>query len=81
LDQYIEKTNLTINTILNSEGNLLKLEHQAFVRNEFLRANDIGLGANALLCNNHEVVVGENVSSIYQRRLLKHYSIDVFKQK
>jgi shikimate kinase len=38
LDQYIEKTNLTINTILNSEGNLLKLEHQAFVEYEFLQS-------------------------------------------
>ncbi len=70
LDQYIEqKTKLTINAIFEQRGEIYfrKLEHQAFV--ELLNSSErliIGLGGGtACYANNHELLIGENVSSIY----------------
>jgi len=70
LDQYIEKeTNLTINAIFEQRGEIYfrKLEHQALV--ELLNASEpliIGLGGGTpCYANNHELLIGENVVSIY----------------
>lgn len=70
LDQYIEKKeNLTINAIFEQRGEIYfrKLEHQAFV--ELLASSEqliIGLGGGTpCYANNHELLIGENVSSIY----------------
>lgn len=70
LDQYIEqKTKLTINAIFEQRGEIYfrKLEHQAFI--ELLNSPDrliIGLGGGTpCYANNHELLIGENISSIY----------------
>jgi shikimate kinase len=70
LDHYIEnKVNLTINAIFEQHGEIYfrKLEHQAFV--ELLNSSErliIGLGGGTpCYANNHELLVGENVVSIY----------------
>ena len=70
LDQYIEKKiNLTINAIFEQRGEIYfrKLEHQAFV--ELLNSSKpliIGLGGGTpCYANNHELLIGENVVSIY----------------
>ncbi|HEY4618071.1 MAG TPA: shikimate kinase [Flavobacterium sp.] len=70
LDQYIEqKTNLSINAIFQQRGEIYfrKLEHQAFV--ELLNSPEpsiIGLGGGTpCYANNHELLIGENVLSIY----------------
>ncbi|MFT7335455.1 MAG: shikimate kinase [Porticoccaceae bacterium] len=70
LDQYIEqKTNLTINAIFEQRGEIYfrKLEHQAFV--ELLNSSEqliIGLGGGTpCYANNHELLIGENIVSIY----------------
>jgi shikimate kinase len=70
LDQYIEqKTNLTINAIFEQRGEIYfrKLEHQAFV--ELLNSPEsliIGLGGGTpCYANNHELLIGENVLSVY----------------
>jgi shikimate kinase len=70
LDQYIEqKTKLTINAIFEQRGEIYfrKLEHQAFV--ELLNSSErliIGLGGGTpCYANNHELLIGENVASIY----------------
>jgi shikimate kinase len=70
LDQYIEqKTKLTINAIFEQRGEIYfrKLEHKAFV--ELLNSPEpliIGLGGGTpCYANNHELLIGENISSIY----------------
>ncbi|MGO4819544.1 shikimate kinase [Flavobacterium sp. W22_SRS_FP1] len=70
LDQYIEqKTKLTINAIFEQRGEIYfrNLEHLAFV--ELLNSPDrliIGLGGGTpCYANNHELLIGENISSIY----------------
>jgi shikimate kinase len=70
LDQYIEqKTNLTINAIFEQRGEIYfrKLEHQAFV--ELLNSSErliIGLGGGTpCYANNHELLIDENIVSIY----------------
>ncbi|MFT5715055.1 MAG: shikimate kinase [Flavobacterium sp.] len=70
LDQYIEqKAKLTINAIFEQRGEIYfrKLEHQAFV--ELLDSSEpliIGLGGGTpCYANNHELLTGENVVSIY----------------
>jgi shikimate kinase len=76
LDQYIEqKTNLTINAIFEQRGEIYfrKLEHQAFA--ELLNSSKqliIGLGGGTpCYANNHELLAGENVSSIYLKASIK----------
>lgn len=70
LDQYIEKKeDLAINAIFEQRGEIYfrKLEHQAFV--ELLNSSEpmiIGLGGGTpCYANNHELLIGENVVSIY----------------
>jgi shikimate kinase len=70
LDQYIEqKAKLTINAIFEQRGEIYfrKLEHQAFV--ELLDSSEpliIGLGGGTpCYANNHELLTGGNVVSIY----------------
>jgi shikimate kinase len=70
LDKIIEeKTNLTINQIFEQYGEIYfrKLEHDVFV--ELLNAPDnsiIGLGGGTpCYANNHELLKGDNVLSIY----------------
>lgn len=70
LDRYIEqKTNSTINAIFQQRGEIYfrKLEHEAFV--ELLNSSEaliIGLGGGTpCYANNHELLIGENVLSIY----------------
>jgi shikimate kinase len=79
LDQYIEeKANLTINSIFEQHGEIYfrKLEHQAFV--ELLNSSEpliIGLGGGTpCYANNHELLIGENVSSIYLKAKTKRNS-------
>ncbi|CAM4079789.1 MULTISPECIES: shikimate kinase [Flavobacterium] len=70
LDEKIEeKANLSINEIFDTRGEIYfrKLEHQVFV--ELLNSPDkqiIGLGGGTpCYANNHELLNGENVASIY----------------
>ena len=70
LDKKIEeKLNLTINTIFEKYGEIYfrKLEHEVFV--ELLNSPEqiiIGLGGGTpCYANNHELLKGENVQSIY----------------
>ncbi|EIA10544.1 shikimate kinase [Flavobacterium frigoris] len=70
LDQYIEKkANSSINAIFEQRGEIhfRKLEHQAFV--ELLNSSEpmiIGLGGGTpCYANNHELLIGENVLSVY----------------
>ena len=70
LDQYIEqKANLTVSAIFEQRGEIYfrKLEHQSFV--ELLGSSEpliIGLGGGTpCYANNHELLTGENVFSIY----------------
>ena len=70
LDKIIEeKTNLTINQIFEQHGEIYfrKLEHDVFV--ELLNSPDnsiIGLGGGTpCYANNHELLKGDNVLSIY----------------
>ncbi len=70
LDKIIEeKTNLTINQIFEQYGEIYfrKLEHDVFV--ELLNSPDnsiIGLGGGTpCYANNHELLKGDNVLSIY----------------
>ena len=70
LDEKIEeKANLSINEIFDTRGEIYfrKLEHQVFV--ELLNSADkqiIGLGGGTpCYANNHELLNGENVASIY----------------
>lgn len=72
LDRYIEqKVNLSINAIFEQHGEIKfrKMEHEAFV--ELLNAPDdmiIGLGGGTpCYANNHELLNGQNVLSIYLR--------------
>jgi shikimate kinase len=72
LDRYIEqKANLSINAIFEQQGEIKfrKMEHEAFV--ELLNAPDdmiIGLGGGTpCYANNHELLNGQNVLSIYLR--------------
>lgn len=89
LDQYIEeKANLTINSIFEQHGEIYfrKLEHQAFV--ELLNSSEpliIGLGGGTpCYANNHELLIGENVSSIYLKAsiqtLFKRLSVNKAKR-
>lgn len=70
LDKIIEeKTNLTINQIFEEQGEIhfRKLEHDVFV--ELLNSPEnliIGLGGGTpCYANNHELLKGDNVFSIY----------------
>ncbi|MBP4141809.1 AAA family ATPase [Flavobacterium sp. I-SCBP12n] len=70
LDEYIEKkANLSINTIFEKHGEIYfrKLEHQLFV--ELLHSPEeiiIGLGGGTpCYANNHTLLIGEGVVSIY----------------
>lgn len=70
LDKVIEeKTNLSINQIFEQQGEIYfrKLEHEVFV--ELLNSPEdliIGLGGGTpCYANNHELLKGEDVSSIY----------------
>jgi shikimate kinase len=70
LDEYIEKkTNLTINQIFENQGEIYfrKLEHTSFV--ELLNLPEqiiIGLGGGTpCYANNHELLKGDGVMSIY----------------
>ena len=70
LDEKIEeKVNLSINAIFETRGEIYfrKLEHEVFV--ELLNSPDqliIGLGGGTpCYGNNHELLKGENVTSIY----------------
>jgi shikimate kinase len=70
LDEYIEKkTNLTINQIFENHGEIYfrKLEHTSFV--ELLNLPEqiiIGLGGGTpCYANNHELLKGDGVMSIY----------------
>lgn len=70
LDKSIEeKTNLTINEIFEKHGEIYfrKLEHEVFI--ELLNSPEeliIGLGGGTpCYANNHELLKGENVLSIY----------------
>nr|WP_315166886.1 shikimate kinase [uncultured Flavobacterium sp.] len=70
LDKIIEeKTNLTINQIFETQGEVYfrKLEHEVFV--ELLNSPDnmiIGLGGGTpCYANNHELLIREDVISIY----------------
>ena len=70
LDEKIEeKANLSINAIFEKRGEIYfrKLEHEVFV--ELLNSPNqliIGLGGGTpCYANNHELLKGENVSSIY----------------
>ena len=70
LDEYIEKkTNLTINQIFETHGEIhfRKLEHTYFV--ELLNLPEqiiIGLGGGTpCYANNHELLMGDGVTSIY----------------
>ena len=70
LDEYIEKkTNLTINQIFENHGEIhfRKLEHTYFV--ELLNLPEqiiIGLGGGTpCYANNHELLMGDGVTSIY----------------
>lgn len=70
LDEYIEKkTNLSINSIFEKHGEVYfrKLEHESF--KELLSSADrfiIGLGGGTpCYANNHELLIGENVLSVY----------------
>ena len=70
LDEYIEeKTNLSINAIFEKHGEIYfrKLEHEVFV--ELLNSPQqsiIGLGGGTpCYANNHELLKGDNVFSIY----------------
>lgn len=70
LDEYIEKkTNLSINAIFEKHGEIYfrKVEHEAFL--ELLNSSEtmiIGLGGGTpCYANNHELLKGENVVSIY----------------
>jgi shikimate kinase len=70
LDEYIEeKTNLSINAIFEKHGEIYfrKLEHEFFV--ELLNSPQqsiIGLGGGTpCYANNHELLKGDNVFSIY----------------
>ena len=70
LDHYIEKReNLSIKSIFEQSGEIYfrKLEHQAFL--ELLNNNEdliIGLGGGTpCYANNHELLKGENRTSIY----------------
>jgi shikimate kinase len=70
LDQYIEKkANLTINAIFEQRGEIYfrKLEHESFV--ELLNSDQeiiIGLGGGTpCYANNHELLKGTGVKSIY----------------
>jgi shikimate kinase len=70
LDEYIEKkTNLTINQIFENHGEIhfRKLEHAFFV--ELLNLPEqiiIGLGGGTpCYANNHELLIGDEVLSIY----------------
>jgi shikimate kinase len=72
LDEYIEeKTNLSINAIFEKHGEIYfrKVEHEAFL--ELLNASEamiIGLGGGTpCYANNHELLKGDNVVSIYLR--------------
>jgi shikimate kinase len=72
LDKYIEdKTNLSINAIFKKHGEIYfrKVEHEAFL--ELLNSSEpiiIGLGGGTpCYANNHELLKGENVLSIYLR--------------
>jgi shikimate kinase len=72
LDEYIEeKTNLSINAIFEKHGEIYfrKVEHEAFL--ELLNASEtmiIGLGGGTpCYANNHELLKGENVVSVYLR--------------
>jgi shikimate kinase len=70
LDEYIEKkTNLTINQIFENHGEIYfrKLEHTFFA--ELLNLPEqiiIGLGGGTpCYANNHELLIGDGVTSIY----------------
>lgn len=70
LDKHIEtKTNLSINEIFEKHGEIYfrKLEHETFL--ELLNSSEamiIGLGGGTpCYANNHELLKGENVVSIY----------------
>ena len=70
LDEKIEeKVNLSINTIFEKQGEIYfrKLEHEVFV--ELLHSPEqliIGLGGGTpCYANNHELLKGDNVVSIY----------------
>ncbi|PKH68151.1 shikimate kinase [Flavobacterium sp. ALD4] len=72
LDKYIEeKASLSINAIFEQQGEIKfrKMEHEAFV--DLLNAPGdmiIGLGGGTpCYANNHELLNGENVLSIYLR--------------
>ncbi|MFE3869534.1 shikimate kinase [Flavobacterium sp. LS2P90] len=72
LDEYIEeKTNLSINAIFEKHGEIYfrKIEHKAFL--ELLNSSEdmiIGLGGGTpCYANNHELLKGENVVSVYLR--------------
>jgi shikimate kinase len=72
LDEYIEeKTNLSINAIFEKHGEIYfrKIEHEAFL--ELLNSLEdmiIGLGGGTpCYANNHELLEGENVVSVYLR--------------
>jgi shikimate kinase len=72
LDEYIEeKTNLSINAIFEKHGEIYfrKVEHEAFL--ELLNSSEgmiIGLGGGTpCYANNHELLKGENVLSVYLR--------------
>jgi shikimate kinase len=76
LDKIIEeKTNLTINQIFEQYGEIYfrKLEHDVFV--ELLNSPDnsiIGLGGGTpCYANNHELLKGDNVLSIYLKASIK----------
>ncbi|WP_413999040.1 shikimate kinase [Flavobacterium sp. W1B] len=70
LDEYIEKkTNLSINALFEKHGEIYfrKVEHEAFL--ELLDSPEkfiIGLGGGTpCYANNHELLKGDNVVSIY----------------
>jgi shikimate kinase len=72
LDEYIEqKTNLSINVIFEKHGEIYfrKVEHEYFL--ELLNSSEdmiIGLGGGTpCYANNHELLKGENVVSVYLR--------------
>jgi shikimate kinase len=76
LDKIIEeKTNLTINQIFETQGEVYfrKLEHEVFV--ELLNSPDnmiIGLGGGTpCYANNHELLQREDVISIYLKASIK----------
>ena len=70
LDEYIEKkTNLSINSLFEKHGEIYfrKVEHEAFL--ELLALPEkiiIGLGGGTpCYANNHELLKGDNVVSVY----------------